>query len=139
MSLDARVNEADHDSIVVRGRGAEIQRWRRKSNRRGRVGAGDAVIAVDGGYALIFFEQRLGFFGLLFIFKTKPINIESVDFADNLRAEFGGESVDVDSRARLERDDEFVGILPGLILIFLSLAKRLVGTIRTTAFSDEVL
>ena len=32
-----------------------------------------------------------------------------------------------------------LGILPGLILTFLSLAKRLVGMIRTTAFSDEVL
>ena len=109
MSLDARVNEADHDFILVRGRGAEIQGWRRKSNRRGHVGAGDAVIVIDGGDALIFFEQRPGFPGLLFVFKTEPINVESVDLADNLRAEFGGESVDVDSRARLERDDEFVG------------------------------
>jgi len=45
----------------------------------------------------------------LVVFKTEPINVESVDLSDNLRAEFGGESVDVDSRARLERDDEFVG------------------------------
>jgi len=125
LSLDARVNEADHDSIVVRGRGAEIQRWRRKPDRRESVGAGDAVIAVDGGYALIFFEQRLGFSGLLFIFETKPINIESVDFADNLRAEFGGESVDVDSRARLERDDEFVGDFTWLNPDFFALGQAL--------------
>ena len=107
--LDARVDQSNYNSVLVRSRGPEIERRGAEANRGKRVGGRDAKVAAHRGNTLVLLELGPGFLGELLVLKPESVNVEAFDFADDFRAEFFGKFHDVYSRAGLEGDDQLVG------------------------------